>query len=311
MTEKKTNLHERNKHNMGYDFKKLVKTNPELSKFIIINKYENKSIDFSNPEAVITLNKSLLKHHYGIDNWNIPNGYLCPPIPGRADYIHYLADLLATNNKGSIPKGKKIRCLDIGVGANCIYPMIGTKEYDWSFTGSEIAPVAVKSANKVIEYNNLKNIKIKLQKNSKNIFKGVIENKDSFDLTMCNPPFYGSMQEAAEANLRKLNNLKKKNVKRVKKNFGGQSNELWCEGGEQKFIENMIKQSKEFSSSCFWFTTLVAKKTHLKSIHYHLDKVGAKEVKVIEMSQGNKISRVIAWTFLTKAQQKKWVDTKW
>jgi 23S rRNA (adenine1618-N6)-methyltransferase len=325
MTEKKTNLHERNKHNMGYDFKKLVKTNPELSPFVILNKYENQSIDFSNPQAVLMLNKSLLKNHYEIEHWNIPEGYLCPPIPGRSDYIHYLADLLANNNNGVIPRGKKIKCLDIGVGANCIYPIIGNREYNWSFVGSDIDSIAVKSANKIIEDNNLgRNIKIKLQKSSKDIFKGIID-KEFFDLTICNPPFHTSLKEANAASTSKLNNLKNLNKKQVKKgekanfssslspilNFGGKSNELWCDGGEKRFIEKMIMESKEFSSSCFWFSTLVSKKTHLKNIQNSLDKAKVTEVKIIEMSQGNKISRVIAWTFLTKEQQKIWVDKRW
>jgi len=322
MIEKKTNLHPRNKHNMGYDFKELVKTSPELSPFVILNNYDNQSIDFANPEAVLMLNKSLLKHHYEIEHWNIPKGYLSPPIPGRADYLHYLADLLASHNKDVIPKGKKIKCLDIGVGANCIYPIIGNREYNWSFVGSDIEPVAIKSAKNIIEENHLeRNIKIKLQKSSDNIFKGIINN-DKFDLTICNPPFHTSLREANAGTFRKLKNLKNLKKKQDNKvtskhskvpvlNFAGKSHELWCDGGEKKFIEKMIIQSKEFSSSCFWFTTLVAKKTHLKHIQYTLDKVKATEVKIIEMSQGNKISRVIAWTFLTKEQQKNWIDTRW
>jgi 23S rRNA (adenine1618-N6)-methyltransferase len=39
-----------------------------------------------------------------------------PPIPGRADYIHQIADLLATCNKKVVPTGADIRILDIGVG---------------------------------------------------------------------------------------------------------------------------------------------------------------------------------------------------
>ena len=41
------------------------------------------------------LNRAILMHHYGVKSWDIPAGYLCPPIPGRADYIHSVADLLA------------------------------------------------------------------------------------------------------------------------------------------------------------------------------------------------------------------------
>ena len=153
----KSSLHPRNKHRERYDFKQLIDSCPELGQFVKLNNYKDESIDFFNPEAVKMLNKALLKHYYGIDNWDIPKNYLCPPIPGRADYIHHIADLLGSNNsefqRNKIPTGNKIKCLDIGVGANCVYPIIGNKEYGWSFVGTDIDPVSIESANKIIEMN--------------------------------------------------------------------------------------------------------------------------------------------------------------
>jgi 23S rRNA (adenine1618-N6)-methyltransferase len=151
MAEKKTEkikLHPRNKHRLLYDFKELSKGTPELLKFVSINKFNNESIDFADPLAVKTLNKALLNYFYNIAYWDIPAGFLCPPIPGRADYIHYVADLLASFNSGVIPTGNSIRCLDIGVGANCVYPIIGNKEYNWKFVGSDIDSIAINSAKK-------------------------------------------------------------------------------------------------------------------------------------------------------------------
>ncbi|MBC7494605.1 MAG: RlmF-related methyltransferase, partial [Flavobacterium sp.] len=118
----KTRLHVRNKHRERYNLKALIESVPELAQYVSLNIYNDESIDFFNPEAVKALNKALLKHHYQIDHWNIPPNYLCPPIPGRADYIHYIADLLCGSNYGKIPKGNLVTCLDIGVGANCVYP---------------------------------------------------------------------------------------------------------------------------------------------------------------------------------------------
>lgn len=59
-------LHPRNFHNNRYDFKELIKTKPELKEFVKPNKYGDISIDFSNPQAVIFLNKALLEHFYSI-----------------------------------------------------------------------------------------------------------------------------------------------------------------------------------------------------------------------------------------------------
>ncbi|HNW99445.1 MAG TPA: 23S rRNA (adenine(1618)-N(6))-methyltransferase RlmF [Bacteroidales bacterium] len=309
----KSKLHPRNKHRERYDFKQLIESCPELAAFVKMNIYNDESIDFADPDAVKMLNKTLLKHYYNIDNWNIPENYLCPPIPGRADYIHYMADLLYSSNFGKMPAGKKIKCLDVGVGANCVYPIIGNKEYDWSFVGSDIDAVAVESAKKIIESNPvLKNkIEIRLQKNLKDIFYGIIQQDEYFDLTVCNPPFHKSLIEASEGTLRKLNNLNDKKITKPVLNFGGKSNELWCKGGEVKFVKNMIYQSKQFATSCFWFSTLIAKQTHLSSVYEALKKVEATEVKTIPMGQGNKSSRIVAWTFFTPEQKKNWANTRW
>ena len=313
----KSGLHPRNKHRERYDFKQLIDSCSELAQFVELNDYKDETIDFFNPEAVKMLNKALLKHYYDIDNWNIPKNYLCPPIPGRADYIHHIADLLCSNNPEfpdrKIPIGNKIKCLDIGVGANCVYPIIGNKEYGWSFIGTDIDTVSIESANKIIEMNPfLKGkIEIRLQYNPQDIFYGIIQKGELFDLSICNPPFHASLAEAQSGTVRKLRNLKHKKIIKPILNFGGQNSELWCEGGEEKFVGDMIYQSKQFSTSCFWFSTLISKQSNLKNAYKALEKVKTVEVKIIPMGQGNKTSRIVAWTFLTLEQQKKWINTRW
>lgn len=309
----KSGLHPRNKHRERYNFKVLTKSCPELAPFVRVNEYQDESIDFSNPQAVLLLNKALLKHFYGIDYWTIPPGYLCPPIPGRADYIHHLAELLGSKNGGKIPTGKHVKCLDIGVGANGIYPIIGHAEYGWSFVGTDVEPLALQSAVNIVEKNPslTGSIELRLQKKSTDIFKGILQKDERFDLTLCNPPFHTSLEEAQAGTLRKLSNLKGKRITKATLNFGGKNKELWCEGGEERFIQTMIVQSKEFSTSCYWFSTLVSKSSHLKKMYTTLEAAGALEVKTITMSQGNKTSRLVAWTFLTPAQQAAWANTRW
>lgn len=309
----KTQLHPRNKHRERYDFKQLIGSCPELAQFVSLNKYDDESIDFFNPEAVKMLNKALLKYFYNISFWDIPQNYLCPPIPGRADYIHHIAGLLGSKNNGEIPSGENIKCLDIGAGANCVYPIIGNAEYGWSFTGSDTDPVAIESAGNIVEQNpSLKGkVDLRMQNNPKDFFRGIIKNDELFDLTICNPPFHASLAEAQSGSIRKLSNLKKKNISRPILNFGGQNNELWCEGGEEKFVRDMISQSRQFASSCFIFSTLISKESNLRSVYENLRKVDAREVKTIPMGQGNKISRIVTWTFLSREQQEKWVSARW
>lgn len=309
----KSKLHPQNKNRERYDFRQLIGSSPELEPFVKPNIYGDDSVDFANPEAVKALNKALLIHYYGIDNWEIPAGYLCPPIPGRADYIHHIAGFLGKNNFGKIPSGRQIKCLDIGVGASCIYPIIGCQEYGWSFIGSDIDPVAIESSNRIIESNPslLGKVECKLQPNPKDIFIGIIQKDELIDLSICNPPFHSSAKKAQSGTLRKINNLNLGRTIEPILNFGGQNHELWCDGGEKKFVLNMILQSKKFAANCFCFSTLISKESNLKSVYKALEQAEAFAVETIAMGQGNKISRIVAWTFLTTAEQNKWKIVRW
>ena len=304
----KKSFHSRNLHNDRYDFETLIQNEHSLKEFVKSNKYGNLSIDFADSKAVIALNKSLLSYFYGIEKWSIPIDYLCPPIPGRADYIHHIADLLATSVSGKILKGKSIKGLDIGMGANCIYPIIGASVYDWSFLGSDIDEISIKNAQDIVNQNEslVNNIKVIHQKNPKNIFKGIISVNDKYHFTLCNPPFHKSLEDALVGNKRKIQNLTKQTVLKNTLNFGGKNNELWCEGGEVSFIKKMINESSDFSKNCLWFTTLVSKKENLPFIYEALKNIKVREIKTIDMAHGQKISRIVAWTFLSKEEQKTW-----
>lgn len=304
----KTNLHSRNAHRLGYNFKELIENCQELNSFVSINEHGIETIDFSSPKAVMTLNKALLISNYGIKNWDIPENYLCPPIPGRADYIHTVADLLASSNNGSIPEGETVQGLDIGLGANCIYPILGNSVYDWSFVGTDIDENAIQNCKKIIEQNPklIDAISLQLQIEPRFIFKNIILPEDKFAFTICNPPFHASQLEATKSTIRRINNLE--NIKTTKPilNFGGQNAELWCNGGEIGFITQMIYESAKYPMQVFWFTTLVSKKDNLKSIYKTLNKVSAVDIKTIDVAQGQKKSRIVAWTFLSEDQQRNW-----
>lgn len=312
--EGKATLHPRNRHTGRYDFPALIAGSPELADFVIINPYGKQSIDFANPDAVRVFNRALLKQFYGIAHWDIPPGYLCPPIPGRADYLHGLADLLADENNGQIPRGASIHALDIGTGANCIYPLIGAREYGWRFTGSDIDPIALASARTIVAANNLgKSITLRQQAHSPHIFEHLLQPDDRFDITLCNPPFHASQAEASSGSQRKWRNLGKLDPKRTLPtlNFGGQAAELWCDGGEAAFIARLADESRSVAPQVCWFSTLVSKAGNVQPLQARLKKLGARMVRVSDMSQGQKRSRFVAWTFLTDDQQREWRATRW
>ncbi|ESF77700.1 23S rRNA (adenine(1618)-N(6))-methyltransferase RlmF, partial [Salmonella enterica] len=234
-------------------------------------------------------------------------GFLCPPVPGRADYIHHLADLLGETT-GSIPAQATI--LDVGVGANCIYPLIGVHEYGWRFTGSEVSDAAMSSAQAIIQANTglSRAIRLRRQKDPAAIFTGIIHKNEFYDATLCNPPFHDSAAAARAGSERKRRNLGQNKDDAL--NFGGQQQELWCEGGEVAFIKKMIAESQSFRRQVLWFTTLVSRGENLPPLYRALAEAGAVKVVKKEMAQGQKQSRFIAWTFMDDDQRRRFITRK-
>ena len=290
-------LHPRNRHRRGYDFPALLHRSPGLAPFLRASPAGTPTIDFADPAAVLALNRALLQHDYGVTQWEIPPGYLCPPVPGRADYVHHLADLLAGD--GVIPRGRATAVLDIGTGASCIYPIIGVADYGWRFVGTDIDPAAVEAARKNIARHPALagHVEIRRQRDRAAIFRGVIAPEESFAASMCNPPFHGSAAEAAAGSRRKMRNLGRGAAALPTLNFGGRSHELWCAGGESAFVRRMIAESAARPGLCGWFTTLVSRRENLPAIERALRAARAAEVRTIAMAQGQKQSRIVAWRF--------------
>jgi 23S rRNA (adenine1618-N6)-methyltransferase len=304
-------LHPRSRHRHRYDFPALIASLPALRPFVARNAYGDESVDFADPLAVKTLNRALLRHHYQVAEWDIPPGFLCPPIPGRVDYLHYAADLLAESAGGTIPRGATVQVLDLGVGANCIYPLLGHREYDWRFVGSEIDAQALVAAQRNVTANRLDAvIACRRQADPQRFFTGVVLTGERFELSLCNPPFHGSRREAQAGTQRKLTNLGRASTARKGAapvlNFGGRDAELWCPGGEGEFVSRMIAESAAFATRCRWFTSLVAKEANLPRIQAALKAIRPQQTRIIPMAQGQKRSRIVAWSFLTPAEHRQW-----
>ena len=286
---------------------------PELKPFISPNKYGNLSIDYGDPKAVKALNAALLTAHYNIQEWDIPEGYLCPAIPGRADYLHYIADLLSNVNNKRIPRGSWIKAIDVGAGASCVYSLIGIQSYKWSFIATDIDNNAIQNIDRIIKANpSVQNqLQSRFQSNPISVFKGVIQKEEYFDVTICNPPYYSSAEDAKASTTRKFNNLNKGKGGPVVSNFGGNNKELWCKGGELFFILNMIRESQSFARQCLLFSTLVSNKNNLNHLLDELKRAGCTQHQIVKMSQGNKRSRILSWSFLNEKEIKAWTGYRW
>jgi 23S rRNA (adenine1618-N6)-methyltransferase len=302
----KPGFHPRNLHRFGYDFERYVEICPELKTYVAPNNYGTPSIDFSNPKAVKCLNLALLKNYYNIQYWEIPADYLTPPIPSRADYVHHVKDLL--EEWGDRQEG--VVGLDLGTGANCIYPIIGAAQYGWKFVGTEVDAVAVEAATNIVQGNeHMKDrVEIRLQSQKSRIMEGVVGNNCVFDFAMVNPPFHSSLAAATRGSERKWRNLNnrealgargKKSKPAPRLNFGGATNELIFPGGEVGFISTMIKESSNpfIRERVKMFTTLVSSQENLPVIYRLLQEANVADVRTIDLAIGNKKSRIVAWKY--------------
>lgn len=284
-------MHPDNPFEKEYNFNGLIQSHPKLSEFIIVGKSDRKSIDFGDSKAIIALNTALLKRTFDV-NWELKPGHLCPALPGRLDYLIHVKDLL------DAPSKKHITMLDIGTGASLIYPLLATAAFDWNCTASEVDIDSIEFAKKLLLLNpNLKTTTLRNQRFKSKIFHHVMEENDYFDLVVCNPPFYKTQSEAEQRNIRKNKNLH--NNESISHNFGGHSNELWYKGGEEAFIKTMASESASYGSQVGWFTCLISNSEHVKTLKRYVRKANPTELRVVEMEQGNKKSRFIAWTFKT------------
>lgn len=314
-TSNRKGLHPRNRHKQGYDFPYLVKSDPPLAQYVNKNAHGNLSIDFADPLAVKALNAALLQGYYNIVDWDIPEGALCPPIPGRVDYIHYIAELLGVDEptENLAHTRPKINLLDIGTGANGIYPLLACQIYGWQCVGSDINTQSLDNVASIIANNpKLKDrFTLRVQHDQHHIFDGIIQAGEFFDVSVCNPPFHASQDEALKSSQLKLSNLARNRGEQTTTratqksaspsptlNFGGLEAELWYKGGERMFLKKLIKESRVFADQCRWFTSLVSKADNVKPAKKLIHKLGAVDVREIEMKQGNKITRVLAWRFI-------------
>ena len=290
-------LHPRNAHRDGYDLAALAKAVPALHDYLLTTPHGIVSLPFQDANAVFLLNKALLLHTYRVENWSLPAGYLCPPVPSRADYLHHIADILS--EAGVVPTGKKVKILDVGSGANCIYPLLGHSLYGWQFVAADTDKKAVEWAKRIVAANTShhKHIELRWQSQPKSIFNHLLKPNEQFDCTMCNPPFFGSMQEAIDENAQKNNALRPTDNTNEAFNFGGQPNELWCDGGETAFVAQMIRESATVRTQSRWFSSLISRAKHLPKLQKILHNVGAQNVKINEIKTGNKIVRILFWQF--------------
>ena len=269
------------------DFLTLIKEFPELKKYILKQNEDNEEefqFDWSNNELSLLMDKSILNYYFNIKYYDIPKGFLIPPIPSRINYINLINSIITKLIKDI--NIKNIIGIDIGTGANIIYPILGYSIYKWKFICTEINKEAYNNAKLILQKNNLENnINIIKQNNKDNIFISILNRENKYIFSMCNPPYYNYENEI------KLEDKKRDN----EYNF----DEIYYKNGEYGFFQRYFEESICYKNNVFLYTILIGKKINAENIY---DKLSSYSdiIKIYNMQKiltGNNVRYMIYWSF--------------
>lgn len=65
----------------------------------------------------------------------------------------------------------------------------------------------------------------------------------------------------------------------------------------------MILESSHYAEQVLWFSSLISKKDNLRALKNTLRKAGAINIEVVNMAQGQKVSRFLAWSFMPQTER--------
>ena len=267
------------------DFLLLIKEFPELKKYILKqdkDKKEEIAFDWSNNDLSLLMTKSILNYYFNIKYYHIPKGYLIPPIPSRLNYLNLIKSLLTSKYNGNIIND--IIGIDIGTGANIIYPILGNSLFKWKFICTEINDEAYNNAKIILQKNNLEqNITLIKQKNKNNIFLGILNQENKYSFSICNPPYYDYETEI------KLDDKKRDN----EFNF----DEVYYKQGEFGFFKRYFEESICYKKNVFLFTILIGKKSNAENIYDIINNQNNKDIirisNIQKIQTGNNLRYII------------------
>ncbi|KAE8354119.1 DUF890 domain protein [Aspergillus coremiiformis] len=272
------------------DFATLALQSPEFAKYL----KRNNQLDFSDPDAVRQLTKSLLQRDFNL-NVHIPENRLCPPVPNRFNYILWLQGLLDTTGneyRDDYDPDRKVTGLDIGTGCCSIYPLLGCAvRPQWNFVATDIDDDNIRTSQETVSANKLESriLIVKTDLSGSLIPLDKLEVK-AIDFTMCNPPFYTSRKElvsSAEAKKRPPFSA-----------CTGAEVEMVTQGGEVAFVSRMIEESLRLRERVLWYTSMVGKLSSVSILIEKLIEHGNHNYAVTEFIQGSKTRRwAIAWSW--------------
>ncbi|KAH6612952.1 hypothetical protein B0J18DRAFT_71346 [Chaetomium sp. MPI-SDFR-AT-0129] len=268
----------------GPDFRSLARRD---ARFAAVAQ-SNGQLDFSDPAATMQLTKTLLKIDFGLEI-DLPDDRLCPPVPNRHNYILWLKELMDSTSYEQ--PGRKLIGLDIGTGASCIYPILGTAQRPWHFVATDIDTKSLGYAEKNVRLNRLdEQVRVLQRKPADPLIPLDDAGVQSIDFTMMNPPFYTSEDDM-------LSSANKKSRPPMSACTGAPV-EMVCEGGEVAHVGRLLRESLVLREKVQWYTSMVGKLSSLETLVDQLVEKGIHNYAVTEFVQGNKTRRwALGWSF--------------
>ncbi|KNC33385.1 hypothetical protein FF38_09904 [Lucilia cuprina] len=288
----KKQMHTRNIFRQPPDYTELAIKYPEFRRVCKLELCGKVCIDYKNETALRALTQTLLREYFQLIVEFAP-GSLVPTLPLRLNYILWLEDIVPLEVKETPLKG-----IDIGCGSSCIYSLLAAKKNNWQMLALEANATNLQYAAKNIENNKLSYlITLYPQKHTNQIFQEYFNEENckspqqTYDFCLCNPPFFDSQNEN--------NHKSRKSNKRPPPHNcpTGYKEELSCQGGEVKFVEQIIEESLLFKHQIRVFTSMLGLKSSLVDVLNILKQKDILNVCSTEFHQGNTTRWGVAWSF--------------
>lgn len=283
-------MHARNRYkDKPPDFAYLASKYPDFKQHVQPSLNGRVSLNFKDPEAVRALTCTLLREDFGL-SIDIPLERLIPAVPSRLNYIHWVEDLIGhqDSDKSTLRRG-----IDIGTGASCIYPLLGSTLNGWYFLATEVDDMCFNYAKKNVEQNNLSDLIKVVKVPQKTLLMDALKEESEivYDFCMCNPPFFANQLEAKGVNSRNPRRPPPSSV-----NTGGVT-EIMAEGGELEFVKRIIHDSLQLKKRLRWYSCMLGKKCSLAPLKKELRIQGVPKVTYTEFCQGRTMRWALAWSF--------------
>ncbi|KAK5135662.1 hypothetical protein LTR08_004963 [Meristemomyces frigidus] len=284
---------ERSYYDGDVDFDVLAEQDADFAAICRVSKDE-RWIDFQNPKVVQQLTKSLLKCDFGV-SIQLPDDRLCPPVPVRWNYVHWIQELLDTTSdtySDRYDPEREVIGLDIGVGASCIYPLLAcSSRSSWRMAGTDIDQHSLSYARKNVDANGTsKRIKLAHTTTDSPLIPIDALKIEELDFLMTNPPFYSSTEDMQASYTAK--------TAPPSAVCTGAENEMICPGGDVGFVTRILTESLELRDRVQWYTAMFGKISSLQIVVAKLKEHDITNFAVTCLQAGYRTKRwAVGWSF--------------